>query len=344
VDNSRRLVTVPSSPKSGYQSEDNVGKPDWVVGNSHRMAEIHKIVERSASTNATILITGETGTGKEVLARYIQRTGSRAERPFVKVNCAGLPDSLMESELFGHDKGAFTGAVSTRIGRFEMAHTGTIFLDEVGELSLNAQAKLLRILQEKEFERLGSSKTRVCDVRVIAATNRDLLHKVSSGSFREDLYYRLAVIVLCLPPLRERSEDIGELASCFLQEISAELEKSLYGFSDSALKVLKNYPWPGNIRELRNIVHRAAILSDKPVIDEHVLQLAGVGGKFAADPRENAGMNGFAEKTPVSLEELEKRHISLVLQYTNSNRSHAATILNVSRKTLLNKIKRYGLG
>jgi len=246
-------------------------RPDNIIGNSPAMQQVFQMVDKVAATNATCLILGESGTGKEVFAKTIHFNSHRADRPFVKLNCAALPESILESELFGHEKGAFTGALETRKGRFELADGGTIFLDEIGEISLGVQTKLLRVLQEKEFERVGGSRTLKTDVRVIAATNQDLHARIRSGAFREDLFYRLNVIPLTIPPLRERASDIVLLAEYFLQKFNKENGLDIRKISPPAMAQLTAYRWPGNVRELENVIERAVILAEKDTIHSYHL-------------------------------------------------------------------------
>ena len=248
---------------------------DNIVGASENVQAAYILAAKVATQNATVLITGESGTGKEMLARTIHYQSNRADRPFVKVNCAALPELLLEDELFGHEKGAFTDAVSQRIGRFEWAHTGTIFLDEIGEIALPVQVKLLRVLQEREFERIGSSKTIKVDVRILAATNKDLTQAINDGSFREDLYYRLNVVPIELPPLRERREDIPRLVEHFIRKYGEETGRENLKVSPAAMKVLETQQWRGNIRELENCIERAVILAEDEHIEPRHLLLTG---------------------------------------------------------------------
>jgi len=247
-----RLVGAAEADGAGFNG---------VIGQSPQVRQIFEMISDIAPTNATVLIYGESGTGKELLAEYIHKRSLRARKPFVKVNCAAIPETLLESELFGHEKGAFTNAVARKPGRFELANGGTIFLDEIGEMSLGMQSKLLRVVQEKEFERVGGTQTIKVDVRIIAATNQDLMRAIREGRFREDLYYRLSVVPIMLPPLRERKEDIPELAMMFMRRYAEETGKPVTGFSEEAMRVLQSYNWPGNIRELQNCIERAVILS-----------------------------------------------------------------------------------
>lgn len=247
-----RLVGAAEADGAGFNG---------VIGQSPQVRQIFEMISDIAPTNATVLIYGESGTGKELLAEYIHKRSLRARKPFVKVNCAAIPETLLESELFGHEKGAFTNAVARKPGRFELANGGTIFLDEIGEMSIGMQSKLLRVVQEKEFERVGGTQTIKVDVRIIAATNQDLMRAIREGRFREDLYYRLSVVPIMLPPLRERKEDIPELAMMFMRRYAEETGKPVTGFSEEAMKALQSYNWPGNIRELQNCIERAVILS-----------------------------------------------------------------------------------
>src|SRR5499425_2885447 len=239
---------------------------DRIIGSSGALEKVLEVVRKVAKSNTTVLVRGETGTGKELIAGAIHHNSHRAARNFIKVNCAALQENLLESELFGHEKGAFTGADKQRIGRFEQADGGTLFLDEIGDMSPNTQAKILRVLQEHEFERLGGTRTIKVDVRLIAATNRDLPAMVEAGSFREDLFYRLNVVTIEMPPLRERKEDVGALANFFIRRFSGELKKKMDGLDPDALKLLMRYNWPGNIRELENAIERAMLLAERSQI------------------------------------------------------------------------------
>lgn len=410
---------------------------EGVIGASPQMRKVMEMVRDLAPTNATVLIYGESGTGKELLADYIHKMSLRAGRPLVKVNCAAIPESLLESEMFGHEKGAFTHAVSRRFGRFEVANSGTIFLDEIGEMSPAMQAKLLRVLQEKEFERVGGTETVKVDVRVIAATNRNLRQAIAEGAFREDLYYRLSVVPLFMPPLRQRMQDIPMLVSRFIDKYNREFGRTARGLSPEAAQAVAAYAWPGNIRELENAIERAVLLSRGDLLTPEYLHLgqdpgdamcglrtiassangAGVtpvqagrsmasgvllhsslastaaGSEFvAASTRSSAvasesgfasvssfapsraswlaythasaaplapGSNGPNELAAISpgveseaasvagdafsLDEMERRHIRAVLEQTGENRTQAAKILGITRRTLLNKINKYGL-
>lgn len=327
---------------------------DNIIGSSPDVQRAYVMAAQVAVTNATVLILGETGTGKEYLARTIHYQSHRADGPFIKVNCAALPENLLESELFGHEKGAFTNAIARHTGRFEMAHRGTIFLDEIGEITPAVQTKLLRVLQEKQFERVGGSETLTVDVRVIAATNRDLIQAIKDKDFRDDLYYRLNVITLNLPPIRERGDDIETFANHFLKVYADETGKKARLFSDEALQALRSHEWPGNIRELENAIERAVILCNGEIIrPEHLMlrlipEVSGKGFPETSDSKE-ASLNPSrtTEDSPypvnASLQDVEKIHIERVLKDRNWNQSAAAQVLGVDRKTLRNKIREFGL-
>ena len=312
-------------------------KVDFIISASRRMEEALNLVKRAAPSTATVLILGESGTGKELIARAIHYSSPRADKPLVKVNCAALPENLLESELFGHEKGAFTGAVGRRIGRFEQADQGTIFLDEIGDLSPSLQSKLLRALQEKEFERVGSSQTLRVDVRVIAATNRNLEEGIQKGTFREDLYYRLNVVTLSLPPLRERKEDIPPLIEHFLKKYARENQKTLASLSKEAKDLLMNYHYPGNIRELGNILERAVILSRGDTIMTQDLPLNLREGKVE-DLMKDAARG---RSLPETLEEIERLRITQALEKSHGVQTEAAEELGISERVLRYKMKKY---
>jgi two-component system, NtrC family, response regulator HydG len=308
-----------------------------IIAASPKMKSLLETLAMVAPSDATVLIMGESGTGKEVIANAIHQNSPRAGEPFIKVACAALPETLLESELFGHEKGAFTGAVARREGRFQLAHRGTIFLDEVGEMSPALQTKLLRVLQEKEFEPLGSTRTVKVDIRVIAATNRDLEKEIREGRFREDLYYRLNVVPLVLPPLRERREDIPLLADHFLALFRQKNRKPITAISGKALDLLVRYDWPGNVRELENVVERAVILARDEVLVPADLppQIRMLSG--------GEGRDAFAVPPGMSLDDMERALIIKTLDETGGNRTRAAEILGINRRTLQNKLKQYGL-
>ncbi len=310
---------------------------DNIVGESPAMRRIFDIVRKVAPSNATVLILGETGTGKELIAEAIHRNSARKEGPFVKVNCAALPENLLESELFGHERGAFTGADRQRIGRFELANEGTLFLDEIGTMSLATQAKVLRVLQEREFERLGGTRTIRSDVRLIAATNRDLEEAIEAGEFREDLYYRLNVVTIRMPPLRERKEDIIPLATTFLERFARDMKKPLRGFSPGALRVLTRYNWPGNIRELENTIERAVLMSDGEIIEPRDIALGG------NRPEEQGRLGSILRLPPegIPLEEIEKMAILEALRMNDWVQKDAARFLGISSRVMNYKIQKY---
>jgi len=301
--------------------------PAGILGKSPRMVKVYDAIEKSAKTSATVLITGESGTGKELVARAIHYSSKRASAPFVPINCGGIPESLLESELFGYVKGAFTGATESRAGFFQTADGGTIFLDEISETSLAMQVKLLRVLQDKEVAMVGTSSTRKVDVRVIAATNKNLYSLVEKGSFREDLFFRLNVITIEIPPLRERGDDILHLAGHFVEKYSTEFGKKAPRFSDEALQVLKNYYWPGNIRELQNVVQQIIVMSDNSVIE--VPDLPSL-MRFSALRKP-----GFDR----TLAEVEAEYVRNVLASVDGNKTRAAEILGIDRKTLRKKLE-----
>ena len=308
-----------------------------IIGKSRKMKELFELLSQVAPTDATVLILGESGTGKELVANAIHHNSPRSSGPFIKVACAALPETLLESELFGHERGAFTGAVARREGRFQAAHRGSIFLDEVGEMSPATQAKLLRVLQEKEFEPLGSTRTMKVDVRVIAATNKDLAAEVKEGRFREDLYYRLNVVPVLLPPLRERKEDIPALAVHFFTIYRDKNRKELREISGKTLDLLVRYDWPGNIRELENCIERAVIMARGDIIAP-----ADLPPSIQALSLEKQD-SGISFPAGISLEEVEKALILKTLEDTGGNRSRAAEILGINRRTLQLKLKEYDL-
>ncbi len=304
-----------------------------IVSASSVMKSLLDTASRAAGSEATILISGESGTGKEVLARLIHQNSARKNGPLIAVNCAAIPEGLIESELFGHVKGAFTGAVKDRKGHFHTASGGTLFLDEIGELSTDIQVKLLRAIQEKEVQPVGSENVRKVDIRIIAATNLDLQEKIAKGRFREDLYYRLSVIPLFIPPLRERSDDIPALANHFLKKFEAPKDVV---FSGAAMDLLKTYDWPGNIREMQNIVERCIILRKKSVIDPEDLQLL--------SPKSSSGfLDPEIPDEGIALEEIEKQYIIKALEKAGQNRSKAARLLKIPRHVLLYRLEKYGL-
>lgn len=308
-----------------------------LLGRSEAMRELVEMVETVAPTEATVLVSGESGTGKELVARAIQAASTRRDKPFVTINCAALAENLLESELFGHEKGAFTGADRRREGRFVQAHGGTLFLDEIGEMPLSLQAKLLRVLQQGEVQRVGCDETIKVDVRVIAATNRVLADQVAAGRFREDLFYRLNVIGLEVPPLRARREDIPLLASTFLERHAAANRKTIKGFTPQAMDAMLRYGWPGNVRELENAVERAVILSGGEYVAERALPLAVQNAPVPDADGEELALGSM------SLEDVERKAIEATLRETEDNKSEAARRLGITRATLHSKLKKYGL-
>ncbi len=318
--------------------QETAAEHSIMLGKSLAMQELAQMISLVAPTEATILITGESGTGKEVVARTIQENSNRKNKPFVTVNCAALPENLLESELFGHEKGAFTGADKARDGKFLQAHSGTVFLDEIGEMPLALQAKLLRFLQEGEVQRLGSDKVIQTDVRIIAATNRDLVEEVKLNKFREDLYYRLNVISLHLSPLRERSEDIPYLAELFLKRFVQSNRKQIHGFTAQAMHALLKYPWKGNVRELENALERAVILNPGDM-----LQLKSLPLTIQQFIENDTSATENSNLTHSSLDDMEKNLITKTLNDTNDNKSETARRLGITRTTLHNKIKKYNL-
>jgi DNA-binding NtrC family response regulator len=319
-----------------------------LFGNSQVMEEVKKLIKIVAETPRTsVLIQGESGTGKELVANSIHKWSSRADKPFVPINCSAIPENLLESELFGHEKGAFTDAKGLKKGMFELANNGTIFLDEMASMRLALQPKILRVLESQTFRRIGGTVDIQIDVRVIAATNRDLQMMVQEGTFREDLYYRLKVMVISLPPLRERLDDILPLAAIFIEKNNKEFNKNILGLSEETKALLLQYRWPGNVRELKNVIERAIILCRNDYLrPEHLPhELSGVNGEKAAvavvmPPSTN---NGASTPANLSLEEMEKRHIQTVLLQYNGNKSQTARALDISRSTLREKMKLYGI-
>ncbi|MGB9712367.1 MAG: nif-specific transcriptional activator NifA [Dissulfurimicrobium hydrothermale] len=321
-----------------------------IVGSSKAMHEVLLAVEKVAPTRATVLILGESGTGKELIARAIHQASPRHERPFIKVNCAALPETLLESELFGHEKGAFTGATARKKGRFELADGGTLFLDEIGELPLSLQAKLLRVLQEQQFELLGGTQTITVDIRLIAATNRDLNMAVDNGSFRADLYYRLNVIPIVIPPLRNRKEDIPLLAEHFLRESNRQNNRNVR-LSKEVLDLLMSYDWPGNVRELQNLIERLVIMADENYIQpsdipSFMLRTPGlIPNTEAVETQTNDGPRQIQQiqKTTLSLCEIERRELEEALRQNNWIQAKAARVLGLTQRQIGYKIKKHGI-
>ncbi|MCS7314966.1 MAG: sigma-54 dependent transcriptional regulator [Bryobacterales bacterium] len=321
-----------------YRAEERAARANQMIGDSPAMQRLYKLIGQVAPTDSTVLITGESGTGKELIAEAIHRHSPRARNRLVKVNCAAIPETLLEAEMFGYERGAFTGAFERRIGKFEFAAGGTIFLDEIGDLTPSTQAKLLRVLQDRVIERLGSNVTIPVDVRVLAATHRDLAEDVRQGRFREDLYYRLSVVVLRAPPLRERREDIPALAQFLLRRTAARLKLAVPAVSPEALAWLAAQPWPGNVRELEHCLERALLLSRGGLLTtEHLEAGAPLG---AADPFDAVSLE---EGLHAAVERLERRLIERALARAGGNRSRAAELLKINRRLLYDKMRHYGL-
>ncbi len=303
-----------------------------LVGSSPQMLELYQMIERIAETDITVLIQGESGTGKELVAKAIHEKSKRAGKPFIRFNCAALPESLIESEMFGHEKGAFTGADERKLGRFELADRGTLFFDEIGELSLSMQVKLLRVLQEREFERVGGTVTVKSDVRIIAATNQNLDMMMAAGTFREDLFFRLSRFPLRVFPLRERGEDVVKLAYYFLKQYSQEYGMNVTGFTDRAITMLKRYSWKGNVRELQNVISRAVILSQTPQINEIGLGLYGTSSLPELSIFEKLAQD------PISENDLVRRYAQEILKKCNGNKKQACEVLGINYRTLVSRL------
>ncbi len=329
-----RQLTDELDARSGYRR---------VLGNAPAWRQVLLQATQVAPTETTVLLLGETGTGKEVVARFVHRASARRDKPFVALNCAALPEHLLEAELFGYERGAFTGATQTKLGQIEQAAGGMLFLDEVGEMTLAAQAKLLRVLQEREFQRLGGQRVLKADIRVVAATNRDLRKAIERGSFREDLYYRLHVFPIAIPPLRDRREDVLPMAEAFIQEIGRTLGRPPSGISRDARQTLIDYHWPGNVRELRNVLERAAILADGGLVVSEHLALAPPGRAQAAGRSAPVSTPSGDLGAPSDLPSLERTTIEKALADARFNKSIAAKALGLSRGQLYTRLKRYGL-
>lgn len=319
-------------------------KDEWspLVGSSTAMLEVYKLVARVADNKSTVLLQGESGTGKELIARAIHTNGPRREKPFIPVNCAALPDTLLESEMFGYEKGAFTGAVGSKMGLFESANGGTLFLDEIGDLGPPLQVKLLRVMQDQEVRRVGSTASTKVDVRIIAATNRDLEQLVKGGKFRDDLYYRLKVVPITLPSLRDRREDIPMLVHHFLQKCAAGTDHVVRGVSPEAMALLTDYRWPGNVRELENAIERAVSLSHGPLLMPEDLPESIRQGSSSVTEVRDPILNSHDEAY-LTLEEVEKRHLVRVLREMKGNKVKAAKTLGIDRRTLYRMAERFGL-
>jgi len=330
-----------------WRQEARGAVPAGLIGRSLPMQELLQLVQLVAPTSATVLIVGESGTGKELVAQAIHQLSPRQDQPLIKVNCAALPENLLESEFFGHEKGAFTGAAARKLGRFERADQGTIFLDEIGEITPAMQVKLLRVIQEKEIERVGGTETHKIDVRIITATNRDLKAEVQAGRFREDLYYRLKVVPVEVPPLRKRSDDIPELATYFVQRFGNELGKGQIRISVETMELLQRYSWPGNVRELQNVIERAVILCTEPIIVPELLPL-----EVLSPGSEHEGEGNIEEdqsaitlpETGLDLEAVERSLIRQAIERAEGNQTQAARLLGISRYTLIYRMDKYGIG
>ncbi|RMD87295.1 MAG: sigma-54-dependent Fis family transcriptional regulator [Calditrichaeota bacterium] len=302
-----------------------------MVGKSSAMQAVFSLIRQVADTDVTVLIQGETGTGKELIARAIHYNSPRRHKPFISVNCVALSETLLESELFGHEKGAFTGAIKQKLGRFELAHGGTLFLDELSDIPLSTQAKLLRVLQEREFERVGGTETIKTDIRIIAATNKNLKKSIAEGTFREDLYYRLNVVPIVISPLRERKEDIPLLANHFLKQYNEKFSKKIHGFTASAMEILLAYSWPGNVRELENTIERAVVLCNQEVIDvNHLIYLN--------QESENLLLNQALQQHMTEAQ-LTKLYARMVLNEMKGNKKEACRILGINFRTLQTRLK-----
>ena len=335
---------------TGLESPDNLSR-NWgkdfgfdyyypLVSRSPKIKEILRLVKKVAKSNASILVQGETGTGKELIAGLVQFISLRNKRPYIKLNCAALPESLLESELFGHEKGSFTGAYQTRIGKFEQAHEGTLFLDEIGDMNPFTQAKILRVLQDQEFTRLGGSKTIHVDVRILTATNKNLWQEIEKGNFRDDLYYRLNVVTINVPPLRQRQEDVPLIAEFFRRKFSSEIRKNTRGFTEETMRLLKNHQWPGNIRELKNIIERAVLMvDDGEMITKEALAFSGKDYFAAGGSERRKSSTTTAGFSTLKLEELERESICQALEVSKWIQKDAAELLGISARSLNYKIK-----
>lgn len=333
----KELTYLRSELKNSYDFEN-------IIGQSEAMRPVFEVIQKVKDTDSTVLISGESGTGKELVARAIHFGGVRKERPFIVVHCAAIPSTLLESELFGHEKGAFTGADQRKLGKFELADTGTIFLDEIGEMDPAVQAKMLRVLQEQEINRVGGTKPIKIDVRVVAATNRDLKKDVQEGKFREDVYYRINVVPIQLPPLRERREDIPLLVGFFLEKYRKELRSSVRLFSEASMSALQDYPWPGNVRELENLVERVLTLSGSEVVEPKDLHLSNSDTlSLAAETTFVRGLVRNGQKLEEVTRQIERELILDALEKTNWVASQAARLLGTTRRILKYKMDQIGI-
>ncbi len=336
------VFIAPSSPDRPAQETPQISISS-IIGASAQMQEVFKVIAKIAGSPSTVLVTGESGTGKELVAYEIHRNSPRAKKPFVKINCAAIPATLIESELFGYERGAFTGAVTSKPGRFELAHEGTLFLDEVAEMSLEMQVKLLRVLQEQEFERVGGVTTTKVDVRIITATNKDLEAEVKAGRFREDLFYRLNVVPIHLPPLRDRRDDIDLLVKFFLQQFNEKLNKTITGMEPGCLEALRGFGWPGNIRQLENVLERMILMSDGNVLTVEDLPLEMAPAGTFSDTGADGEAGSFKEIVKRQTQSVERELIEKALEETGGNVTKAAEKLGLSRKGLQIKMKELGL-
>ena len=337
----RRLMLENILLREEFQRAYGIPK---IIGDSAAMQAVSQSIQRVAPTDATVLLTGESGTGKEVFSRAIHQLSSRRDKPFVTVNCAAIPHTLIENELFGHEKGSYTGAFTRKAGKFELADQGTIFLDEIGELHMSVQAKVLRVIEEQSFERIGGLETIRVDTRVVAATNRDLQDLVGKKEFREDLFFRLSVIPILIPPLRERISDVRLLAHFFVDKFSKDLHRQALQLSPEAAQALEQYSWPGNVRELQNTIERAVILADGKMIQPEDLNFAFQDRNRSEEFVHFLDLSGsLSDVSNRAASVAEKAKIKQVLDLSNWNKTQAAEMLNVSYKTLLNKVKEYEL-
>ena len=319
---------------------DQLGVESEIVGNSPAMFRVHQQISKAAPSRATVLVRGESGVGKELVARSVHLSSDRSSGPFICLNCAALSESLLESELFGHEKGAFTGATERKAGKFEAADKGTLMLDEIGEMSQSIQAKFLRVLEGHPFERVGGTREIRVNVRVIAATNRDLEESVRQGTFRKDLFFRLHVVQIDVPPLRERPEDVLDLAEYFLDKFKKETGRRIDGFSPEVIEQLQKYSWPGNVRELKNVIERGVVLASGAMIEQDDVILSKLQATEQHAPTPTVNSAPFQLQT---LEEIEALHIAATLESTGWNKSQAAKALGIERSTLDRKIKKFGL-
>ncbi|MFO7753269.1 MAG: sigma-54 dependent transcriptional regulator [Desulfobacteraceae bacterium] len=337
----KKVVSKKKSLEPDQSRTEEKSRKVRIVTDDPEMHQLMKLASKVSDSSASVLIQGESGTGKELFAKYIHEQSNRSRMPFVAVNCAALPENLLESELFGHEKGAFTGAISRKAGKFELAHKGTLFLDEITEMQVHLQAKLLRVLQEKQIDRVGGSRPVDVDVRIIATTNREIRQAIESGDFREDLYYRLNTIPLVIPPLKQRVRDIEPLCSYFVKKYSKIDGRSVKRLTNEALSVLKAQEYPGNIRELENIIHRAVLLADGDAIKPRDLLMGDAGYVDTPPDVPEAHPEPASGNESGSLKEMEQKMIYHTLDKTEGNRTHAARILGISVRTLRNKLNEY---